>query len=574
MRGNLHLHQHKEKIEFLKNNCICKIFIENNQPVNGFLCKIPYKSNFISTIITSSQSFAQNNLQNIKSINIITNNGKEYKIINIDKNRNIFIDAKKELLFIEIKPNDKINHFFELNDNINKERKQLEDIFKIKTLNILFFLNNNKIEYFKINNEVLFYNDLNNIFNTKDEILFSPILLLDNLKIIGIINKNSINNLYLSTSIKDFLLYINNKKEILNEVTIRYDISNINYDIKIFDDLFVSNNKNNCKLLINGKEKDLCDHLTKNEICPNNPILEIKLIETKKITNMKYMFLGCSRLLSIPDFSKWDTENITDMSFMFYDCKLLKYLPDISKWNTSSVNNMLGMFKSCSSLITLPNISKWDTSNVCNMSCLFFDCSSLLLLPDISKWDTSNIIIIDGMFYDCKSLSYLPDISKWNTQNIISLSYMFYGCESLILMPDISKWKTNRIKNICWMFGDCKSLVYIPDFTRWNFNDIVFVKGVFSGCLSLLDPPDISKIKKNININRNKFKEYNLSKYKSSLFQIDENLKTDKIKESTRNKLFKGNYFEPKIFLKIIIFSFYILLLMFLYQIYKIINLY
>ena len=536
----------KEKIEYLKYNCICKLFIENYQPMNGFLCKIPYKSNFFTIIITSNQEFTQNKLDKIKSINIITNNRKKYKIINIDNNRNIFIDIKRGLLFIEIKPNDKINHFFELEDNCSKDNKLFEDT----NLSILFFQNKNIIA---------FYKDLNNIiYNIKDEFLFSPILLLENLKIIGIINKNFINNINLSASIKDFILYITNKKEKLNELTIIYDINNINYDIKIFDDLFVSNNKNNCKLLIKGKEKDLCEHLTKNEININNSFLEIKLIETKKITSMKYMFFGCSKLLSIPDFSKWNTENITDMSFMFYDCKSLKFLPDISKWNTSKVNNMLGMFKSCTSLITLPDISKWDTSNVCNMSCLFLDCTSLILLPDISKWDTSNIIVIDGMFYDCKSLSYLPDISKWNTQNITSLSYMFYGCESLLFIPDISKWKTNKIKNICWMFGDCKSLVYIPDFTEWNFSDIVFVNGVFSGCLSLLDFPDISKIQKNINKNRNNYKDNNLFKYNSSLFQIDENIKEDKMDDNNINKFYKGKYFEPKILLNIIIISFYI----------------
>ena len=533
----------KEKIEFLKNNCICKIFIENNQPINGFLCKIPYKSNYIPTLIASYQRISHKNLHKIKNINIITTNGKEYKIINIDNDRNIFIDIKKGLLFIEIKPNDKINHFFELDYNITNENKQFK--------NILFFTNKNKIDYFKIDNELLFNSALNNIFNIKNEFLFSPILFLDNLKIVGIINKNLCNNL--SGVLKDFMLYINSKNEQLNELTIFYDISNIKYDIKIFDDLFVLNNKNNCKLLISGKERDLCEYLTKNEININNSILEIKLIEKIKITNMKNMFLGCSKLLSIPDFSNWNTENITDISFMFYDCKSLKFLPDISKWNTSNVINMLGMFKSCSSLLTLPDISKWDTSNVCNMSCLFFDCSSLLSLPDISKWDTSNIIVIDGMFYDCKSLSYLPDISKWNTQNITSLSYMFYGCESLVFVPDISKWKTDKIKNICWMFGDCKSLVYIPDFTIWDFNDIVFVKGVFSGCISLLSFPDINKIKQNYNENRNKYREYNFFKYRSSLFQIDENIKNDEIEDNNRNKLYKGRkYLVPRIFMNIL----------------------
>ena len=280
-----------------------------------------------------------------------------------------------------------------------------------------------------------------------------------------------------------------------NELIISYDISKITYDIKIFDDIFVFDNQDNCKLIVDGKEMALCENITKNDFNYNekNKILEIKLIETKKITNFGHMFFECKNLLSISDSSEFNTINITNMSAMFYDCISLISLPDISKWNTTNLTNIMGMFKSCRSLKSLPDISKWNTSKVTNMSCLFLDCSSLVTLPDISKWDLSNTIFIDGMFYDCKLLSELPDISKWNTQNVTSLNYLFYGCESLSCLPDISKWNVNKLSNICWMFGNCISLVYIPDIAKWNINYFVIMKGVFDNCISLLSIPDISK---------------------------------------------------------------------------------
>ena len=59
---------------------------------------------------------------------------------------------------------------------------------------------------------------------------------------------------------KDILNHIENKNNsnILNEMIIKYKI-NDNGKVKLFGDDFVNNNKDNCKLIINGKEKDLLE---------------------------------------------------------------------------------------------------------------------------------------------------------------------------------------------------------------------------------------------------------------------------------------------------------------------------
>ena len=103
-------------------------------------------------------------------------------------------------------------------------------------------------------------------------------------------------------------------------MTITYKIPYDN-SIRLFGYDFVKNNINNCYLLIDGQKIKLCEKLILKKEQKNKNILEIKLIETNKITNMSYMFSFCSSLNSLPDISKWDTKNVTNMSNMFSCCR-------------------------------------------------------------------------------------------------------------------------------------------------------------------------------------------------------------------------------------------------------------
>ena len=79
--------------------------------------------------------------------------------------------------------------------------------------------------------------------------------------------------------------------------------------IKLFGKDFVSNNIDNCYLLIDGVQKSLCE----NYIFSIYEIqrFEIELIETKPIADMQYMFCRCDLLESLPDISNWDMKNVT-----------------------------------------------------------------------------------------------------------------------------------------------------------------------------------------------------------------------------------------------------------------------
>src|SRR5574344_64611 len=68
--------------------------------------------------------------------------------------------------------------------------------------------------------------------------------------------------------------------------------------------------------------------------------VNLNMIDTSKITDMEYMFYGCTSLKSL-DVSGWDVSNVKDMHDMFYGCTSLQNL-DVSGWNVSNVEYMNG----------------------------------------------------------------------------------------------------------------------------------------------------------------------------------------------------------------------------------------
>ena len=120
----------------------------------------------------------------------------------------------------------------------------------------------------------------------------------------------------------------------ISEINIIYDINRNNNKEKIviFGSIFVKNNKNKCKMIIDNREYKITEEYNvKNH---KKKLLNIQLKGIDIVTNMSNMFYKCSSLSSLPDISNWNTNNITNMSNMFEGCSSLSSLPDISKWNT------------------------------------------------------------------------------------------------------------------------------------------------------------------------------------------------------------------------------------------------
>ena len=143
--------------------------------------------------------------------------------------------------------------------------------------------------------------------------------------------------------------------EDISEINLIYNIKE--EEINIFGSEFVKNNKNICKMIIDNKEYEITERY--NIISKKINKLKIKLKGINNVTNMSYMFYGCSSLSSLPDISKWNTNNITNISYMFNECSSLSSLPDISKWITNNVKDMCYMFSKCPNTIFSKFIKKF-----------------------------------------------------------------------------------------------------------------------------------------------------------------------------------------------------------------------
>ena len=274
---------------------------------------------------------------------------------------------------------------------MNKLREEI-DIFNKEILKMISILNKVKdsIEiYYSI-----FLDIINNYGKDRNYEILHNLNEINNNKLLEIIKEINNENKYENK----FKSLISIYREMTNEsIKLVYNINKKAGKVKIFGKDFVKNNKNICKIEYENNEYALSEEFNIKD--KTKDILEIKLKNVNKLTNMAYIFNECNSLSTLSELSKWDTSNVINMSYLFFRCKQLEFLPDISSWNTEKVRDMTGMFAECNLLKELPDISKWNIRNVKNLGSIvifgfwgiFKECNSLISLPDISKWDTSNV---------------------------------------------------------------------------------------------------------------------------------------------------------------------------------------
>jgi len=171
-------------------NCICKIINEEDgRKGTGFFCKIPFpdKNNLLYTLITNNHVLNENDIKNDKIIKLIMYNKEQNieKKIRIDYSRKKYTILKEkegvDITFIEIKPNeDKITNFLEIDDKI----LELECIKK--SIYILHYPKNKLLVSYGLMNGICDNKKINHYCNTEKGSSGSPILSLDNFKVIGV----------------------------------------------------------------------------------------------------------------------------------------------------------------------------------------------------------------------------------------------------------------------------------------------------------------------------------------------------------------------------------------------------
>ena len=217
---------------------------------------------------------------------------------------------------------------------------------------------------------------------------------------------------------------------------------------------------------------------TNENINRTNSLLEVLSINTSNVTDMKYMFCYCEKMVSLNNCN-FNTEKVKSFSYMFFNCKSLTSL-NISNWNTSNINNMQYMFYNCNSLNSL-DVSNWDTSNVTDMGNLFYECNSLNSL-DVSNWDTSNVTDMGNLFYKCNSITSL-DVSNFDTSKVTDMSKMFRDCKSITSL-DVSNFNTSNVNDMEAMFYGCNSITSL-DVSNFNTSNVTNMGDLFRECKSL-----------------------------------------------------------------------------------------
>ena len=164
-------------------------------------------------------------------------------------------------------------------------------------------------------------------------------------------------------------------KIVFNSNKIEESINN-GSEIRIFGEKFINNNSERCVLLKSSKNSEYKTYrltdLTSYKIEENNSkeFIEIIFINMSGITDMSYMFSGCSEIKEL-NLDNFDTSKVTNMSCLFYGCESLTSIPDISEWNTSNVTDMSCMFSDCYNLPIVPNLEIWNISKVVNYHDIF-----------------------------------------------------------------------------------------------------------------------------------------------------------------------------------------------------------
>ena len=95
-----------------------------------------------------------------------------------------------------------------------------------------------------------------------------------------------------------------------------YKITKINKEIKIFNEIFISNNKKRAKIIINNKQYELKENLE--NLKHFEQIIKIKFFDS--IFYLNCMFQDCESLYSVKNFQNINTNKLKEIYSLFEGC--------------------------------------------------------------------------------------------------------------------------------------------------------------------------------------------------------------------------------------------------------------
>ena len=169
-----------KKILEQMSNCVCKINLNDDIEGTGFFCKV----NSMNFLMTCYNLIDEKYLKENKELNILLNNDEEQIKINLEiKRENSYFNKENNTTFIELKEEDNIKNYLELDDNIFNEKEN----YKNKSIYLLQYLYKKEIHVsYGYINEINDKKEIKYICYTDKGSIGSPILNIKNNKVIGI----------------------------------------------------------------------------------------------------------------------------------------------------------------------------------------------------------------------------------------------------------------------------------------------------------------------------------------------------------------------------------------------------
>ena len=165
-------------------NYICKIKIKGATGT-GFFCKIPLGVNeTLNVLMTNYHVLDEKYYKDNKEINLLVNDEDKAYEINLLIKRKTYFNKDYDIAIIELKEEDGIKNFLELDENLFKDKENI--FYEDKSLYVLQYPNgkNACVSYGLLIN--IEKNDIKHTCSTEKGSSGSPILNLENNKVIGI----------------------------------------------------------------------------------------------------------------------------------------------------------------------------------------------------------------------------------------------------------------------------------------------------------------------------------------------------------------------------------------------------
>ena len=541
-------------ILFQMENCICKIHKNNGVIGAGFFCEIPSNNNPLKVLITNNHVLNENEISNNKTIDIsvINEEKEEFKKIKIDNTRKKFTNTELDITIIEIKPDkDKINSFMEIDDEDTEKNKEVK--YKKKTVYILHYPKGKLSVSYGLINDIK-DGKINHYCNIEVGSSGSPILSLENNKIIGIHNSDSDNRLNFGIFIKSVIDEFNknikiNKKDnknndknnndknnndndedkYKNEITLIYNYKKVEKIDKEEEDKKAKEEKKRkekeeeerkIKEEKEKKEKEEKEKKGEKETDEQKKKKEKKAqkekekkekeAEEKKIKEekekkekeeKKTRLFGKKFVVN----NKNNIELIIDgnKSKLIGNYKFTKDETIIKIIINNKLTDLEDMFSGCRSLDNIDELKYLNTKEVTNFSGVFCECILLQNIKALEDWEVSKGNKFSYMFSQCQSLKDISPLQKWNVSNSNDFTGMFFKCGEITDLTPLRKWKVSNVINFSYMFSFCSKLSDITPLQKWNVSNGNEFTGIFYKCEKLTN---IKAIEDNWKVAKKNFK--------------------------------------------------------------------